>query len=165
MSVIDALDPLEALTERQRAVLDLLCDHMTSKTIARELAISATTVDQHIKAVGAKLGTHDRKSTAREYARLKSIQGKITPHFSQVGVPDVPHVGGFPDEAVRPVFTLNDAGSFDGRWVERTPLPHPGDADFSGLWVRLLAIVGIAFGLALVAAAMIAVVNGLNDLI
>ncbi|MDT9012928.1 helix-turn-helix transcriptional regulator [Novosphingobium sp. APW14] len=64
---------LEMITDRQRAVLDLVVQHWTSKEIARELGISPNTVDQRINAVRTKLGARDRAETARLYAELNGI--------------------------------------------------------------------------------------------
>lgn len=41
-------NPLVELTAKQREVLDLLIQHMTSKEISRQLGISPHTVDQRI---------------------------------------------------------------------------------------------------------------------
>lgn len=67
---------LASITDRQRAVLDLVVQHWTSKEIARELNISPNTVDQRINAVRAKLGAKDRAETARLYADLNNICGR-----------------------------------------------------------------------------------------
>lgn len=70
-----AMAQLEMITDRQRAVLDLVVQHWTSKEIARELGISPNTVDQRINAVRTKLGARDRAETARLYAELNGISG------------------------------------------------------------------------------------------
>lgn len=153
------------LTERQRAVMDLVIQHMTSKDVGRLLDISASTVDQHIKAVGIKLGAHNRKSAARAYAALKAIPGKTTPDSSQVAQPEQLAVADASEPTVAPVFTLRDASGFDGEWSSEPPPPDPGEVVISGRLARLLTILAIALGLALLGAAMIAIMNGLNQLI
>ncbi|WP_033073864.1 helix-turn-helix domain-containing protein [Sphingopyxis sp. MWB1] len=65
------------LTEKQRACLDLLLEHQTSKQIARRLNISKPTVDQRITAARAILGAADRAETAVRYARLKYSYDRI----------------------------------------------------------------------------------------
>jgi DNA-binding CsgD family transcriptional regulator/tetratricopeptide (TPR) repeat protein len=56
------------LTRREHEVLDLIVDGRTNAEIARELFISAKTVDHHVSAVLAKLGVPDRNA-ARQAAR------------------------------------------------------------------------------------------------
>ncbi len=50
----------DALTEREREVLDLLVLGLTNKEIAERLVISPNTVKRHLKAVFAKLGVSTR---------------------------------------------------------------------------------------------------------
>lgn len=61
---------LSALTDKQRAVLDLLIEHKTSKEISRILGISHHTVDQRIMLARAKLGVATRGEVAQAYRRL-----------------------------------------------------------------------------------------------
>ncbi|WP_292929489.1 helix-turn-helix transcriptional regulator [Novosphingobium sp. PASSN1] len=63
-------DTLSALTDKQRAVLDLLIEHKTSKEISRILGISHHTVDQRIMLARAKLGVTTRGEVAQAYRRL-----------------------------------------------------------------------------------------------
>jgi len=64
------LEVLSTLTEKQRAVLDLLIEHKTSKEISRLLGISHHTVDQRIMLARAKLGVASRSEVAQAYRRL-----------------------------------------------------------------------------------------------
>lgn len=61
---------LASLTDKQRAVLDLLIEHKTSKEISRILGISHHTVDQRIMLARAKLGVATRGEVAQAYRRL-----------------------------------------------------------------------------------------------
>ena len=83
---------LDALTPKQREVLDLLIQHKTSKEIARELGISPHTVDQRVQFAKEKLGVESRSEAAVEYRRLVELcQTPIdtAPHASeQVGYED-----------------------------------------------------------------------------
>lgn len=63
-------DTLTTLTDKQRAVLDLLIEHKTSKEISRILGISHHTVDQRIMLARAKLGVATRSEVAQAYRRL-----------------------------------------------------------------------------------------------
>jgi DNA-binding CsgD family transcriptional regulator len=70
MSESDIREQLASLTDKQRAVLDLLIAHKTSKEIARELGISPHTVDQRIQFAKAKLGVDSRGEVAQAYRQL-----------------------------------------------------------------------------------------------
>jgi DNA-binding NarL/FixJ family response regulator len=59
-----AEDALAALTDREREVLRLLADGKDNAEIGRELYISASTVKNHISAILAKLGVHNRIQAA-----------------------------------------------------------------------------------------------------
>ncbi len=61
---------LMSLTEKQRAVLDLLVQFKTSKEISRLLAISPHTVDQRVEAAKSKLGAASRAELALIYRDL-----------------------------------------------------------------------------------------------
>lgn len=74
------------LTEKQRACLDLVLVHKTSKQIARDLGISKYTVDQRITAARQILGANDRADTAIRYARLRQICDRIA--YDPVQLPD-----------------------------------------------------------------------------
>ena len=64
---------IASLTAKQREVLDLLLEHMTSKEIARRLEISPYTVDQRINTAKDKLGARTRGEVAVAYRRLVGI--------------------------------------------------------------------------------------------
>ena len=62
-------DPL-GLTPREREVLDLISAGYSNAEIAARLFLSAKTVDHHVSAVLAKLGTPTREAAAAHAARL-----------------------------------------------------------------------------------------------
>jgi DNA-binding CsgD family transcriptional regulator len=64
-------DPL-GLTRREREVLNLICAGHSNAEIAAELFLSAKTVDHHVSAVLAKLGTPTREAAAAHVARLRA---------------------------------------------------------------------------------------------
>lgn len=64
---------IASLTDKQREVLDLLLEHLTSKEIARRLQISPYTVDQRINFAKDKLGARTRGEVAVAYRRLVEI--------------------------------------------------------------------------------------------
>ncbi|MGB3796268.1 MAG: helix-turn-helix transcriptional regulator [Alteraurantiacibacter sp.] len=63
----------QSLTTKQKEVLDLLLEHMTSKQIARRLDISHHTVDQRINLAKRKFETHTRSVLATAYRDAKRV--------------------------------------------------------------------------------------------
>ena len=57
------------LTPREREVISLAADGLTSSAIARRLAISARTVNQHLDNIAGKLRTRNRTQTVAEAIR------------------------------------------------------------------------------------------------
>jgi RNA polymerase sigma factor (sigma-70 family) len=51
---------LESLTPRERQVLRLVAEGLSSRNVAAELGISYTTVRTHIRSLGSKLGVHSK---------------------------------------------------------------------------------------------------------
>ena len=76
---------LASLTEKQRAVLDLLVQHQTSKEIARNLGISPYTVDQRIAAARRKFGVGSRGTLAAAYQESLSIYERSVYQGSYMG--------------------------------------------------------------------------------
>jgi len=79
-------DALAALSEKQRAALDLLSKHMTSKQISRELGISPHTVDQRIETAKKKLGANTRGELALKYRTLVRLCHQVTYEESHIAV-------------------------------------------------------------------------------
>ena len=59
----------QALSDRERMVLTLLCDGMTNKEIAEELCIAETTARGHVQSIMRKLNVKDRTAAAVEGIR------------------------------------------------------------------------------------------------
>ena len=164
--VIEPQELLDSLTDKQVAVLDLLCEHRSSKQIARALGIAPNTVDQRINSVRAKFGTDDRATTIREYQRLRRLCGKSS--YGSMVVDEMPltSLAGLRDEALSPVFTLHDAATFDGYWMgEPVQAPVSEPSLFWGQIARFEIIVKLTLAMAVAIAVMVAIANGLNDLI
>ena len=71
--------PLEALTAREREILELLAGGLTNREIAQRLVLSARTVETHVARVTGKLGVNSR---ARAVARAVGL-GIVAPPASQ----------------------------------------------------------------------------------
>jgi DNA-binding NarL/FixJ family response regulator len=65
-----ATDPLEALTPRQREVLQLVAEGQTSKEIANQLGLSFKTVDAHRAQIMERLGLQDLAGLVRFAVRV-----------------------------------------------------------------------------------------------
>ncbi|GHC94121.1 helix-turn-helix transcriptional regulator [Novosphingobium pokkalii] len=82
--------PLDALTAKQREVLDLLIQHKTSKEISRILGISPYTVDQRILLARGKLGVASRNEVAQAYRLLlespASLELSVKPVYGSPAV-------------------------------------------------------------------------------
>lgn len=157
---------LASITDRQRAVLDLVVQHWTSKEIARELGISPSTVDQRINAVRAKLGARDRAETARIYAELNGICGRTL--YGPAVVADAAPIA-LPiqqDGVAEPVIMFRQSGPGGPAELDRligliVPRARLRDGK---LW-RLVAIVLIAMGVAVLATNILAVMQALNAMV
>ena len=122
-------DRWNRLTEKQRACLDLLIEHKTSKEIARLLDISKHTVDQRLTTARDVLGAGDRNEAAFIYGRLKQTYDRMT--YDAMGVPTPPILmrSEFPDGSPPNLMDLHESsGVLGGPSSKRLP--------FRGLWRR-----------------------------
>jgi DNA-binding NarL/FixJ family response regulator len=65
---LQAMSELNALTDREREVLDLLAQGLTNKEIAEKLFITTNTVKRHLKAIFEKLDVHTRSAATAKVA-------------------------------------------------------------------------------------------------
>jgi DNA-binding NarL/FixJ family response regulator len=63
-----SMSELNALTDREREVLDLLAQGLTNKEIAEKLIITTNTVKRHLKAIFEKLDVHTRSAATAKVA-------------------------------------------------------------------------------------------------
>ncbi|MBN8501527.1 MAG: helix-turn-helix transcriptional regulator [Sphingomonadales bacterium] len=89
---------LDTLTDKQKEVLALVSEGMTSKEIARKLGISESAVNQRIEVIRLRLGGLSRSQIARIYRRTSTLLMTIPTSNSLTGKsipltidPDVAH--------------------------------------------------------------------------
>lgn len=171
MDPVRAKCVLDAITPRQRSVLDLILEHRTSKEIARELDIAPNTVDQRLNAARTKLNARDRAETARIYAHLLSVCGESTYGSSVVDSWSLPPLSKSQEAELSPVFMLNDvAGLHSGalhleQWEDLSLNRDLGARGLENKFWRMGIIVAIAAGVAVVVATVLSIMNALNALL
>jgi len=161
----------QSLTERQAAVMERIDRRVPIKVIARELGVSETRINQHIRALKDLYGAHNlrdlvdlyrldqqKNSSSEEGSKSLENQGddaNIKPlSESAYNIPQVPQaVFGFDtsDQDSAATVELNDVLPM----IERAPWLKPGEPKIvpglldgeHAVMFRLVAIVGIAFGL------------------
>lgn len=86
------------LSERQRQCLDLVGQGFTSKEIGRQIGLSPSTVDNHIRAALERLNLTDRATAARALQALDAQQeSNLHPPQAQQHLPSLfalPPLGG-----------------------------------------------------------------------
>ncbi|MET0251477.1 MAG: helix-turn-helix transcriptional regulator [Novosphingobium sp.] len=155
------------LTDKHREVLDRLLEHKSSKEIAIELGISPKTVDQRINSAARKLGTADRRETARAYGNLRQAWERTPYPYSYI--PPQPSSGedsGRETEAA--AFSLGDSQYFPRQapWeiAPSTILPGMFHGP-SGTVSRLAAILVLAAAMLVTALVGLGVAQALTELI
>jgi DNA-binding NarL/FixJ family response regulator len=63
-------DPIDALTPRQREILQLVAEGHTSKEVAQKLQLSSRTVEEHRRLIMERLGVHDVTGLVRVAIRM-----------------------------------------------------------------------------------------------
>lgn len=166
--VADQLDRaselIDRLTQRERAVLDLVIEHKTTKEIARDLDISPNTVDQRLRTAREKLGTTDRNATARAYTRLISVCGKTTYEkmvMVEGDTDDQPDLRARQEEAT---FVLHDAAGWNPPLPWETkfePVALEAFGESLVAWQRIALVVGLAALAVLIVLATFAIAQSL----
>lgn len=150
----------ERLTAKQREVLSLVSEGLTSKEIGRKLGISESAVNQRIETIRQRLGGLPRAQIGRIYRHQNTLLVTLPTSNSLTGKPIQLQLGESPAQASAPEGAVDFVGS---RSEEAGGVLQP--STFSSVWngpgapwLRLGAIVGMAFALvALVVLALDAV--------
>ena len=138
------------LTDRQRAVLELIDRRLPLKTVAAELGISESRVNQHVRALKEAYGVASLKGLVEAW-RAQVEDPCRKPAWRNSDLPQPPIAGETEDRVAPGEFVLADAAPFaiEAPWSGRhEPRVVPGvlDGDHAVL-VRLAVIVGLAFGM------------------
>ncbi len=116
------------LTDKQRACLDLVLEHQTSKQIARRLNISKQAVDLRLTSARDILGAANRAESAVRYARLKQTYDRM-PWDAIIVAPDPKLVpSDFPDGEPAAVGVTDNISVGEDLLATGSP--------FKGLWRR-----------------------------
>lgn len=72
-------DPLAALTDQERQILDLIGEGLTNRQIGERLHLAEKTVKNYTSNLFAKLDLHRRSQAAAFVTQLKADQAKAGP--------------------------------------------------------------------------------------
>ena len=132
----------EALSDRQAECLALASKGLTSKEIGREIGISPSTVDNHLRVVAAKLHVGNRRQAIRQFADSRD--------FTEALIRDVPKSSS-PPEAPSTNFKL-----FPPLGGSNNTLPSS---------TRLAMVVRIALGGTMALAAISTTISGVVSIL
>lgn len=163
---------LDGLTDKQKEVLSLVAEGMTSKEIARKLGISESAVNQRIEVIRQRLGGLPRSQIARLYRRMSTVLITVPPSNPVTGksihlIPDDLDGQHSEPEGSEVSTTLSQASNVVGSqpFVEvRKNLSSALDGP-SGRWIRFAIACGCLFLIAATAALLVDVVNGVRLLL
>lgn len=149
---------LERLTDKQKEVLALVAEGMTSKEIARKIGISESAVNQRIEVIRQRLGGKSRTSIARIYRQAHTLLLTIPTSNSLTG--NAIQLQG--DAVMGQQLPSEGAGDFDAYVTEVVGALQPSTLPpwlhgKSVAAVRMSIVVGIAVGISAVAVLVLAV--------
>lgn len=149
---------IDTLTEKQREVLALVSEGMTSKEIARKLGISESAVNQRIEVIRLRLGGMSRASIGRLYRQTHMLLVKIPTSNSITGNAIQLHDDGLVDQqsSAEGVEVLQATADKDFGVLHPSTL-SPSPPGLSSTTRRIAIIIGLAAGILLVAILVLAV--------
>lgn len=146
--VLKQTSQLDTLTAKQREVVALVSEGLTSKEIARNLGISESAVNQRIEVVRQRLGGMSRAQIARIYRQTNTLVITIPTSKSLTGKPIQLQALARTAQPLQPEGVGNPAAT-DDRVIgvlQPSTLPSLFHGPNARL-IRLAAIVVIALGL------------------
>ncbi|WP_296680932.1 helix-turn-helix transcriptional regulator [Novosphingobium sp.] len=170
--VVEQTSALDGLTDKQKEVLALVADGMTSKEIARKLYISESAVNQRIEVVRQRLGGMPRTHIARLYRRMNTVVLTVPSSNSVTGNSIQLMSEGYDGQLSEPKgsqvsITPSQAQSQVGShpFIEVfTNLASALDGP-SGRWIRICILTGSLFLLVATIALLLDIVAGIRDLL
>lgn len=163
---------LDGLTDKQKEVLALVAEGMTSKEIARKLGISESAVNQRIEVIRQRLGGLPRTQIARLYRRMSTVVFTVPPSNPVTGKsiqlqPDSDDGQQLVLEGSEVSTALSQAPSQVGSHPSRLLSAHLASAldKPSGRWLRVALFVGMMLGLVAIAALLVDIASGLDQLV
>lgn len=150
---------IERLTHREREILDLAAQHLTSKQIGPRLGIQPASVDTFMQAIIRKLGVASRKEAVIAYlawARDQRLEGRDDLDFGPSSV------GGQTAAAPKLIAIQDDDEASSPRRVRFSDGRFARSRMHSPAW-RLVATALAAMVLGLVTLGAVAVGYGLNQ--
>ena len=158
---------LDALTEKQRLVIAFVSDGLTSKEIAKLLGVTESAVNQRIETVRARFGGISRTEIARLYRGQSTLVITIPTSNSLTGNPIYlqQHSGAAQTEAVEGAANLGGSSAQLGAGVLQPSTNYQARDGSARLWLRLGAIVAIAFGIAATALVVFSIAMALERLL
>lgn len=121
-----------ALSERERQCLRLVFGHMGSKEIARELGLSAHTVDGHLRTALRKLELPSRRDAARWLAAVEPPPQRLTTEpvsiaSTRTAAASLPMQSAVGEAGTQASLALHDSMSVDRSWRYTTGITSSAD--------------------------------------
>jgi DNA-binding CsgD family transcriptional regulator len=156
---------LDALTDKQREVIALASEGLTSKEIARKIGISESAVNQRIEVIRQRLGGMSRAQIARLYRKTSTLVITIPTSNSLTGKSIQLLAGSEPTQQSSPEGVVEFAAAA----AEGTGELQPSIFSFASQGrvhplARISMIVGIALGLLAAALLVLSIANTLSQL-
>ena len=158
---------LDALTDKQREVLMFVSEGLTSKEIARRLGISESAVNQRIEVIRQRLGGLPRAQIARLYRRQSTLLMTIPTSNSLTGNPIhlQQHTGAAQTSSVEGAANPAGPSAQSGEGVLQPSTNFQTSDSSIRIWLRLGAIVAVAFGIAASALLVLSIAMALDRLL
>lgn len=161
----------DRLTEKQREVIELLLEHMTSKEIAAQLDVSHHTVDQRIGIAKKKFDVNTRSELVSAYKREmvsnQTDNGKPVYEESYIPTFAIPLSKDLTSDAESDLVLVDrkprEYSVSEAKPVSRRVVPEVFDGRLGSFW-RIGAIAGLAAIMLLVGLAGLSMFGQLSEL-
>lgn len=161
--ILEQTSQLDALTDKQREVIALVSEGMTSKEIARKLGISESAVNQRIEVTRQRLGGMSRAQIGRIYRQTSTLvitiptSNSLTGKSIQLLREAEPEQHSTPEGAATLLASAHNGNGV----LQPSTFSHPTLAP-SSTGMRFVIVVAIACGLLASAVLILAVAQALN---